>query len=323
MEWLLGKRLLSGRLKMNSQSANLDPQAPLSDGDRGPFFRRLPVGATSFLSRYWAIWLVVALIVYETTSQPALAAMFACIKVGWDDFALARWLFRVDSRRKGAVLRSAVYVSWGMAKIALTATFVMVATITIMDLLRWAGQPWIQLIRALWGALMALLVGMTLSGVVTLIAVILAWASGQKLYVGKAVARAREGSYWPPVDLDSPGFFNSGSNRVSWLLALSWLLTMTFGGLYIQVVHAKQAPNRMIARQKASPWILALGGGTVLAYFYLGRKVIAQNPEECWTLPEWVELPGDAEGEPYHEEWPHLAIAPADTPQVSRGPFQV
>jgi hypothetical protein len=319
MEWLLGKRLLSGRSKMNSHTANLDPQTPLPDGNQGGSRPRLPVVATSFLSRYWAIWLIIALIVYETTSQPALAAMFACVKVGWDDFSLAHWLYRVDSNRKGAILRSVVYVSWGMAKIALTATLVMAATITIMDLLRWAGQPWIQLIRALWGALVALLVGMTLSGGATLIAAILAWASGQKLYVGNAVARAREGSYWPPINTNPTGYFMGGGNRVSWLLALSWLLTMTFGGVYIQIVIAKQAPNRMIARQKASPWILALGGGTVLAYFYLGRKVIAQNPQECWSLPEWAEFSGDSDAEPFPEEWAHLQIGRSDTLGSSGG----
>lgn len=307
---------------MNSHSAELEPETPLPEGGKGGFRRRLPSVATSFLSRYWAIWLVIALIVYETTSQPALAAMFACVKVGWDDFTLARWLYRVDSRRKGAILRSAVYVSWGMAKIALTATLVMVATVTIMDLLRWAGQPWLQLIRALWGALVALLIGMTLSGLVTLFAVLLAWASGQKLYVGKAVARAREGNYWPPIDSDSygyfsHGYFNSGGNRVSWLLSLSWLLTITFGGVFIQTAMAKRAPNRQVARQMASPWILALGGGTVLAYFYLGRKVIAQNPGECWSLPEWAEFSGDADEEPFPEDWSHLPAPPADSQQFS------
>ena len=317
MEWVLGKRLLSGTPKMNSQPPQNDPWGPRPDVVEADPRKNSPAALTSFLSKYWAIWLVIALIVYETTSQPALAAMFACVKVGWDDFALARWLFRVDYRRKGAVLRSAVYVSWGMAKIALTATLVMVATVTLMDFLRWAGQPWIQLIRALWGAMMALLIGLTLSGLVTLFAVIMAWASGQKLYVGKAVSRAREGSYWPPIDSEHSGYFQNGGNRVSWLLALSWLLTLTFGGLYIQILVTKGAPNRVVARQMASPWILALGGGTVLAYFYLGRKVIAQNPQECWSLPDWAEGAAEAEGEPFDEEWTSVPGSTSDTIQVS------
>lgn len=302
---------------MNSQSAEFDPEMDLPDGGRKTPARRLPSVATSFLSRYWAIWLVVALVVYETTSQPALAAMFACVKVGWDDFSLARWLFRVDSRRKGAILRSAVYVAWGMAKIALTATLVMMATITIMELLRWAGQPWIQLVRALWGALAALFIGMTLSAAVTLLAVLLAWASGQKLYVGNAVARAREGSYWPPIDPGGPGFFHQSGNRVSWLLSLSWLLTITFGGLFIQTAMAQKAANRLVAHQMAAPWILALGGGAVLAYFYLGRKVIAKNPEECWVLPEWAGIPADADEDPFPEEWVYSPPSPADSQQFS------
>ncbi len=261
--------------------------------------RTVKMVATSWLSKYWVIWLVIAFIVFETTSQPALAAMFACVKVGWDDFSLARWLFRIDPHRRGAVLRSAVFVAWGFGKIALTATLVMAATIVVMDMLRWAGQPWLQLIRALWGALVALGIGLTISGLVTLYAVLWAWLLGQKLYVGKAVSLAREGNYWPPVETEARwSLFERGGNRVSWLLALTWLLTLGFGGAYLQTKFVQQFPNRILVRQKASPWILALAGGTILGYFYLGRKVIATRPEECWALPDWVDSLHPLDGDP-------------------------
>ncbi len=251
--------------------------------------RTVKMVATSWLSKYWVIWLVLAFIVFETTSQPALAAMLACVKVGWDDFTLARWLFRIDPNRRGALVRSSVFVAWGFAKIALTGTLVMVATIVVMDLLRWAGQPWLQLIRALWGALVALLIGLTFSGLVALYATLWAWILGQKLFVGKAVTLAREGNYWPPIEIEARwSLFDRGGNRVSWLFALTWLWTLGFGGVFIQTYFARQIPNRMEARQKAAPWILAFAGFTILGYFYLGRKTIATSPEECWALPDWV-----------------------------------
>jgi len=61
-------------------------------------------------------------LIWKLTAQPGLAAAFMCLKFGWEDFTIARWLRRTDPVRPRAKGCFWLYVSSGLWKTAIMAT---------------------------------------------------------------------------------------------------------------------------------------------------------------------------------------------------------
>lgn len=61
-------------------------------------------------------------LIWKLTAQPGLAAAFMCLKFGWEDFTIARWLRRTDPIRPRGKGCFWLYVSSGLWKTAIMAT---------------------------------------------------------------------------------------------------------------------------------------------------------------------------------------------------------
>lgn len=249
----------------------------------------------SWISQYWVFWLVLAFIVYETTSQPALATLIACIKVGWDEFSMAHWLLKVDPDRSRVVPKMALYIAYGLWKIAITSCLVLIGVFWMVRLIQPNGVPvGIQVFRAVQGVSVSLMLGFGLSTLFTLFSFTLAIVTGSRLYAGRAVTSARMGHYWPPVSCPA-GFLGSNGNFARWLLFTALFMLYGVFGAVVAVNIRKNEPNPARREAKSMLFLSVLGLGCMGAYLYLNRKVVAQKPEDCWALPEWAMGPTEVE----------------------------
>src|SRR5262245_45921808 len=74
-----------------------------------------------------AALLALAWLVYEATAQPALGAVLACLKFGWDDWRTSIWLWRTDPNRGRARACLWAYFAAGLWRAAIVGTIFMFA----------------------------------------------------------------------------------------------------------------------------------------------------------------------------------------------------
>src|SRR5947209_8481201 len=94
----------------------------------------------------WPALLLAGWFLYEATAQPGLAAAVTCAKFGWADFRAARWLLRVDPDRRRGRACFWFYLAFGLWKVAVLATAVVIALLFVGSLVnparrRPAGLP--------------------------------------------------------------------------------------------------------------------------------------------------------------------------------------
>lgn len=277
-----------------TESPSLDPGSDLmanlpSKSERGK-------SQEGWLSKYWIFWLVLAFVVYETTSQPAWAILIACIKVGLGEFGMAGWLIRYDPDRTRVLAKAFIYISHGLWKIALTGGIVGIGVMIIMQIVQPNGGPgMLQVLRGVGGALFALLVGFLLSTFFTIVACLLAVCTGAKLYVGSAVDAAKDGHYWPPVSLQTHWSNLGLDNFTRWLILTAFLLIFGIGGAVIMNKDRRAKLQGIRPRGTDLP-LACLGLGCLGAYLYLNNRVVARRPEESWQLPDWAFQPQEISG---------------------------
>ncbi len=263
----------------------------------------------SWISRYWGFWLVMAFIVYETTSQPALATLIACIKVGWDEFSMAGWLLRVDPDRKNVFSKMALYIGYGLWKIAIAACLVLIGVVFLLNTFQpRGGAPlFMVVIMTIRGSLAALMLGFVLSTFFTLLAFITALLGGGRLYVGQAVSAARAGRYWPPVTVERGILGLNLGNFSRWLLISAFFMVYAIFGLVVTQRILAGDPNNARKETKTMLFLSTLGLTCMAGYLYLNWKVAAVKPEDCWKLPDW------AKSEPETDDGDSLAVLPDAT----------
>src|SRR5579883_1732807 len=82
----------------------------------------------------WSALFLLGLLLYELTSQPGLAAAVTCVKFGWSDFQVARWLRRVDPDRGRGRTCFWFYLAFGLWKVAILATVMMITLLFFASL---------------------------------------------------------------------------------------------------------------------------------------------------------------------------------------------
>src|SRR5262245_13407384 len=171
----------------------------------------------------WLGLVALCVVVYELTHVPALGAMAICLKFGWDDFRTGYWLERTDPDRRRGRCCAWLYLGWGLWKTALVAFLMSVgfAAVTPAN----APAAGAAQVLAFAGTFFIALLALLLATLATFVAVREAYSGGYRLWLDRAVHRARRANSWPPSPL-----CEGRTNRLG-VLVLTAVAVATVGAL--------------------------------------------------------------------------------------------
>jgi len=239
----------------------------------------------------WYALVAVAWLIYELTAQPGLCAPVACAKFGWNDFLTALWLRRNDPNPSRGRACYWFYIASGLWKIALMAFFLMIAILFIAGMLepqpqRRGGHFEAEVLSAYLAAFTCF----TLSGLITLQAVLTARRAGVKVWLDTAVHQARREDVWPPPYADK-----NRARRLLWtalvvlLIVLTFLLvTLTVLGAVLIRAWLGKVVIAFVPIAIMVEMIVAVITGLALRDVVrrIAGQVIAATPEQCWPTRE-------------------------------------
>jgi hypothetical protein len=218
-------------------------------------------------------------LLYELTAEPALAVALACGKFGWSDARSAFWLRRVDPDRRRGAACFWWYLTFGLWKVALTATLTMILLGYVSLALgggaappppRQAPSP------VLGGALLAAAVGFGLSFLSSYVALWAALRHGVRIWLGVAPHRARHGRFWPPC--------HGQVNFAPYVTFTTMVLTIvaSLATVVTAVTVLDWRPQGPLGAFAVMTLVLGLTCGVLTAYPALAGRVMARSPQECW-----------------------------------------
>jgi hypothetical protein len=227
----------------------------------------------------WPMLFLAGWLLYELTAQPGLGALVACAKFGWSDVRTAAWLRRVDPDRGRGQTCFWAYITYGLWKVAITATLTMVLLgflSAAFDRAPRQAQGNNGLSPVLGGALAAATMGFGLSFPTTYIALWSARRHGVRLWLGQAPHRARRERFWPPYHggLNAAPFVGFTS-----LVLTEWLLFFTT--IFLTMMVPGIALGTFIFGMGMLSMLVVL-----VALCRLTPRVVARSPQECWTTEE-------------------------------------
>jgi hypothetical protein len=232
-------------------------------------------GWSSYLG--WPVLALAGWLLYECTAQPGLAAAVACAKFGWADLRAAFWLRRVDPDRRRAATCFWCYLTFGLWKVAVMSTLIMILLGFLGALINPNPRPLAANkgpSPVLGGALAAAGVGFGLSVPAAYVATGFALRHGVRIWLGAAPHRARRGRFWPPCH----GKINFGPYVGFTTVVLTvWLLVLAVLGLALAWRPGGHVGPAIL--------VIALLGsiGTLLSTFSaLCQRLFARSPAECW-----------------------------------------
>jgi hypothetical protein len=227
----------------------------------------------------WYALLLVGWLLYEYTSQPALAAAVTCAKFGWTDLRTALWLRRVDPSWRRGQTCFWFYLAYGLWKVALMATLVMAVLLVLSaGARRQPAGPGAPLSPAVRGVLLAAGGSFGLSFLLTYVSLWSALRNRVKVWLGAAPHLARAQRYWPPCQ--------GQQNAAPFVAVTTCILTLWFAVLGTAWAGMALGP----AVGFLLVLLLALASPvTLFVLKYLEKRVFARSPEECWP-PEEVGL---------------------------------
>jgi hypothetical protein len=234
----------------------------------------------------WFAVITLAFVVFELTANAMLSMALGCLKFGWDQYRMSRWLKRTDPNRTRGRICSWFYLAWGFWRSSLVATAVMFA-IPFGVMLIEGKQPNAPKRDLPSESLMALLLaflGFSASGAISTVAVVSALRRKVKVWVGPEVRWAIEDGVWPP-QLASRRRLTK--NRAGWIIASAGIMDLGF----VILVSALLALGRKdqvglggVAFIGFNIFVLPLS--ILMVKDTVSRILIAHSPEACWAVDE-------------------------------------
>ena len=224
-----------------------------------------------------------AVLVYEATSAPWLAALTVAVKVAWDDVRAAAWVLRRDPVRQRGWAHFWAFVSLGLVKASVVG-FVLTMGITFATVpLR--GQPNANrpanpppdIERVLMAASAVFLLGGMLAPVAGTLAAWHAVLGRTPVWLSPGVYVARERNHWPPW------YGRKNSVMLVFLLTTSvWL--MVPWGLMIWILVSLG-----LGREATVGVLVVLTFGYPVALLsagdWLKSRAAPASPYDVWPLP--------------------------------------
>lgn len=241
------------------------------DGERQRESRLIP-------NVVWLLLLAAAWLVFELTANPALAAVVACGKFGWNDFRTGWWIRRTDPyRARGSTCFWFLLASgmWKITGTAIVLTFVLSSAVAAQQ----QGQPGGAQMNQLFGVLLFLMVfGPFLSTGATLLAIAFAWRMGVRIWIDRTLHWHRRNRVWPP----RPWGENSIHRQITLSLGLVLLISTI---VVIAVAFSRQPLPAMGEQIRVLTFAGSLVGGAAATLWLrerILRDVCARYSEECW-----------------------------------------
>ncbi len=227
----------------------------------------------------WYAVILAGVLLYEMTAQPGLAAAVTCSKFGWRDWRVALWLRRVDPDWKRGRTCFWFYLSFGLWKVALLATLMMMLLLLAMSPGCRVLPGGNKLSPAIVGVLTAAGLGFGCSFLLTYLGMALALRHRVKVWLGLAPVLARQQRYWPPEG----GQHNAAPFVIITTLILTlWLALVGMALLAAQFGRARGGVVGLIALT-----FLALASpATLIVLKYLEGRIFARSPAECWPADD-------------------------------------
>lgn len=249
-----------------------------------------------------AVWGALALagfLAWSHFSRPGLGMALACVKFGWTDFRTALWLRRFDPHRGRAYALFWFYLASGLWRITIAAFWLTVIIVLATTIAQGRGP----IPRALFGSGLTAILGLCLLSFVPIIGSLFALRSRVRVWIDATVDESRRESLWPPLPY--------GKNKAEELLGIAFIIP-------ILATCMLTAPRGVVIFLGA---VLA----EILVALWIGRRVVARHPHECW--PEISELvceaapeidPEPVESRGGHD---HESIPPLTSPRPTRRPL--
>jgi hypothetical protein len=236
----------------------------------------------------WLIVIVLGIVTFELTAHPALAVALGCLKFGWGEYRIARWLKRTDPDRRRGRICSRFYKAWGLWRISVVATAMMFVVACAYgphaERARQAGlgpannAPPAEFMIA---SLLAI-VGFLSSASMSSLAVISALRNRIKVWVGPEAGWALEESAWPPPIARRR---RATKNRAKTILFSAVVTGVGVGITTLAIVIG----GRKFDQHSPIPFIMMVVAFVALPFAILtlmevlGRRVLASTPEDCWA----------------------------------------
>jgi hypothetical protein len=222
----------------------------------------------------WPSFLLLAVLIYELTSQAWLSITLLCTKFGWEHFRTALWLKRRDPDRARGRIGFWIFAAAGLWRAAMTGFVLMFVYATLTaDKNRNQGPP-PQFIEATIVAI----VGFLTSAGATLFALAIARWHRRTIWLDADMHRPRALELWPPL--------TTGPNQAGTLILTSMIVVaVPISGLWIGLIVflAREfgLANEAMAIFFAVAFLL-LPISILLVRDYLQGRVLAANANEYW-----------------------------------------
>ncbi len=234
----------------------------------------------------WFGVIALAIVAFEVTADPALTTVLGCLKFGWEEVRLARWLKRTDPDRGRGRICSRFYLAFGLWRVSLVATVVALAVAYVAVNLEEFGKPPLAAETApgFAEAFQLAIVGFLLSSVVSGLAAISAARHKLKVWVGPEARWAMEQKTWPPRTDDNRRVTSNWANPV----VLSAIITYTIVGLVLVFIAVSSLiPKNFDASSLGLGLMMVFMIGAPIIILVLKERVekrmIAASAESCWS----------------------------------------
>jgi hypothetical protein len=233
----------------------------------------------------WLSMLALAVLLFELTSNPALAVAVGCLKFGAGDLRVAVWLRRTDPDRGRGRACSWFYLTRAILRIG----FVAWAIIMVLLCVSGSGAPRGEIERQLIGAVLLIFACFAAAALASWMALASALCRGVRVWMDATAKGAQEAGIWPP-------FLPSGSRRANLgpglvvaygTLSASIALVVVLGvALFVVMAAFRVVWNPLILLP------LGIGGlaliiGALRLMTRIARRIEAATPWDCYFEPRF------------------------------------
>jgi hypothetical protein len=250
------------------------------DRDRFPDDAETNRGASLLDSRWlWLLFGLAGIVAFEFGVPPALTAVLFCVKLGFPHLANGLWVWRNDPHAGRGLVLGLGYVALGGWRVVLWS-FLLSAFLsyvsTMADLLqggngvRGKGQADIQIVGALGLTFGLMLVATSaLSTLVCLAAGVL----GTPLWLSRRVTEWRVAGSYPPNPIGG----NSTGSLLNYSLLVICVFLLTLFAIAMMNLGPAALPGVFLG-------VIGIPVFTLVMRDWLGRRIVANSPAECWDI---------------------------------------
>ena len=217
-------------------------------------------------------------LVFEATSQPALAVVVVCVKFGWNDLLTAYWLRVRDPEPGRARTCFCLYLTGAFWKMGVGA-FLLCFVLGMIQLSMEKNNPppqggFQEAIAVINQTALVVLLAFALAALLALRTLWLAWRTGVKLWLNPVVHQARWRDCWPSNVPGSPG-----RNWAQLVLPVTFILFLLAAIMLVLDNWLRHARQFALWFAAAITFVPAIIMGLRRQLF---GWALAKNPGECW-----------------------------------------